>query len=103
MAQDTSEAHSSKRAAVTSSSRKKRLLRAGRVMLWDRCLSRIRRVLTSRGLVPSKLANAMRQAYVFAVAILACTGMFGQDSVPTIKVEAKSAFVWGQDAPLGAV
>ena len=30
-------------------------------------------------------------------------GMFGQDDLTTFKAEAKSAFVWGEDAPQGAV
>jgi hypothetical protein len=45
----------------------------------------------------------MRQAHVFAMAIVACTSMFSQNRVPTVKVNTKSAFVWGEDAPLGAI
>jgi hypothetical protein len=36
---------------------------------------------------------------VFALGL----GMFGQDDLTTFKAEAKSAFVWGEDAPEGAV
>jgi hypothetical protein len=46
----------------------------------------------------------MKQAFLFVLAVFALTpGMFGQDAVPTIKAEARSAFVWGEDFPSGAV
>jgi hypothetical protein len=46
----------------------------------------------------------MKQACMFTLAVFALSpGMFGQDTVPTIKAEATSAFVWGEDSPSGAV
>jgi hypothetical protein len=41
-----------------------------------------------------------------AFALIACAfslGTFGQSNVPTFKAEARSAFVWGEDTPAGAV
>lgn len=38
---------------------------------------------------------------ILSFACAACT--FAQDEIATFKTEAKSAFVWGQDAPSGAV
>ena len=46
----------------------------------------------------------MRQACVLALtgfAFALCVS--GQDEVPTLKTEVKSAFVWGEDSPTGAV
>lgn len=46
----------------------------------------------------------MKLACVLALTVLAfklCT--LGQDDAPTLKAEVKSAFVWGEDAPMGAV
>ena len=46
----------------------------------------------------------MKQAPVFALAIfVVALATFGQNGVPTIKTEVKSAFVWGEDSPTGAV
>jgi hypothetical protein len=46
----------------------------------------------------------MKQARIFVLAVFAFTlSVFGQDGVPTIKAEVMSAFVWGEDAPSGAV
>ena len=46
----------------------------------------------------------MKQVCIFVLAVFAFTpGVFGQDGVPIIKVEVLSAFVWGEDAPSGAV
>jgi hypothetical protein len=46
----------------------------------------------------------MRWAWGLTLAVFAFSlGVFGQDDLPTFKAEAKSAFVWGEDAPEGAV
>ena len=46
----------------------------------------------------------MKQTCIFALAVFALAArVFGQDGVPIIKVEAKSAFVWGEDSRSGAV
>jgi hypothetical protein len=46
----------------------------------------------------------MRRACGLTLAVFAFgLGMFGQDDLTTFKAEAKSAFVWGEDAPEGAV
>lgn len=46
----------------------------------------------------------MNKTCIFALAVFALTSsVFGQDGVPIIKVEAKSAFVWGEDSRSGAV
>ena len=46
----------------------------------------------------------MKQTYIFALAVFALTpGVYGQDGAPIIKVEAKSALVWGEDSRSGAV
>src|SRR5215472_5792244 len=46
----------------------------------------------------------MRLACVYVLAVFAFPpGVFGQGSEPVIKVGAFSAFVWGEDSPLGAV
>jgi len=46
----------------------------------------------------------MRRVWGLTVAVFAFgLGVFGQDDLPTFKAEAKSAFVWGEDAPEGAV
>jgi len=46
----------------------------------------------------------MRHTCIFVLAVLAFAfGVFGQGGVPTIKTEALSAFVWGEDSPSGAV
>jgi hypothetical protein len=46
----------------------------------------------------------LNRTYIFTLAVLALTpSVFGQDGVPVIKVEAMSAFVWGEDTPSGAV
>src|SRR5580700_6376174 len=46
----------------------------------------------------------MKQPCIFVLAFLACTlRVFAQDSVPTIKSETMSAFVWGEDSSSGAV
>lgn len=46
----------------------------------------------------------MKKACIFGLAVFAFNPcMFAQNDVPTIKVEVKSAFVWGEDSPSGAV
>jgi hypothetical protein len=46
----------------------------------------------------------MKQACIFVLAFFTFTlRVFAQDSVPTIKSETMSAFVWGRDSPSGAV
>ena len=46
----------------------------------------------------------MRNAWVFALFLFTFTvGTVGQDPLPTFKAETRSAFVWGEDAPEGAV
>jgi hypothetical protein len=46
----------------------------------------------------------IKQTCIFALAVFPLTPrVFGQDGVPIIKVEAKSAFVWGEDSRSGAV
>jgi hypothetical protein len=46
----------------------------------------------------------MKAACIFVLAVFASTlGAFGQDSVPIIKAEVLSAFVWGEDSASGAV
>ena len=46
----------------------------------------------------------IKQTCIFALGVFAVNpSVLGQDSVPTIKVEAKSAFVWGEDSRSGAV
>jgi len=47
---------------------------------------------------------SMRQACLFALTFLASTsGILSQSDVPTFKTEARSAFVWGEDNPGGAL
>jgi hypothetical protein len=46
----------------------------------------------------------MKQCCLFVFSFLLCTlGLFAQSGAPTIKAEVKSAFVWGEDGPAGAV
>jgi len=46
----------------------------------------------------------MRRNSVFTLAVLAFRlFIFGQDNLTTFKTEARSAFVWGEDSPEGAV
>jgi hypothetical protein len=46
----------------------------------------------------------MKQCCLFVLSFLLCTlGMFAQSGAPTIKAEVKSALVWGEDGPAGAV
>jgi len=46
----------------------------------------------------------MKHFCVFAFVLFVFTpGIFAQDEAPVLKIEAKSAFVWGEDAPSGAV
>lgn len=46
----------------------------------------------------------MRQACLFALTLLASTiRILAQSDVPTFKTEARSAFVWGEDNPGGAL
>jgi len=46
----------------------------------------------------------MRNACVLALTVLAFTrGISAQSDVPTIRREVRSAFVWGEDAPAGAL
>jgi len=48
--------------------------------------------------------DTMKQGCLFALSFfLFAVGMFGQNGAPTIKAEVKSALVWGEDGPAGAV
>jgi hypothetical protein len=48
--------------------------------------------------------EAMKQGCLFALSLFSCTvGMIAQNDARTIKVEVKSAFVWGEDDPSGAI
>ena len=46
----------------------------------------------------------MRPGFRLTLTVLAFgLGMHGQEDLTTFKAEAKSAFVWGEDAPEGAI
>jgi len=46
----------------------------------------------------------MKHTCIFVLAVFAFTpGIFEQGGLPTIKTEAMSAFVWGEDSPSGAI
>jgi hypothetical protein len=45
----------------------------------------------------------MRHCALALTVLVSSLAMFGQDDLPTFKTSARSAFVWGEDSPEGAV